>query len=279
MSYSFSYKDSKGEKYYRISFCAYFDILGFSEKIKENDLEFFDNYLELIEEQINYIHQNNKFERFELKVFTDNFVIGQPWYDYDGESELGNLFDFLSRIQFQLAISNIFLKGAISLSNLYMDEHVVIGPALIEAYELETKKSIYPRIILSEDVIKTVSTHLGYYGKLDYAPQAKEYLVDIDGQYFVNYLYHTIQYIWPDINDATVKESIELLLKHKSAVENNLSTHSDNFKVFDKYRWVARYHNYFCNSFLGNLSKNILTDLTISETLYEKSISRVTKET
>jgi hypothetical protein len=39
------YKNEKGEKLYRKSFCVYFDILGFSEKIKNDDQDFFETYL------------------------------------------------------------------------------------------------------------------------------------------------------------------------------------------------------------------------------------------
>ena len=38
------YKDDKGNNMLRKSFCAYFDILGFSEKIKDEDYSFFENF-------------------------------------------------------------------------------------------------------------------------------------------------------------------------------------------------------------------------------------------
>ena len=46
-----------------------------------------------------------------------------------------------------------------------MDKNIVLGKALIEAYKLETEEAIYPRIILSNDVIKVVREHIGYYSE------------------------------------------------------------------------------------------------------------------
>jgi hypothetical protein len=160
-----TYGDKNGQKYFIKSFCAYFDILGFSQRIIENDISFFNTYLHILEKRLQYIKEFDEYTQFELKIFTDNFVIGHPWYDSSGEPELGQLFHILSHLQFHLATSNIYLRGALSMSDLYMDENIVLGPALLEAYELESKTAIHPRIILSKEVIKTLNIHIGYYAK------------------------------------------------------------------------------------------------------------------
>jgi hypothetical protein len=137
------YKSVDGEKLYRKSFCVYFDILGFSEKIKNDDQHFFDIYLTTLDNEIKYLNDQHDldgsqgFKNFELKIFTDNFVIGYPWNDEFGESELGDIFDAISHLQVSFALSNIFVRGAVALSDLYMDENIVLGKALLEAYNLE----------------------------------------------------------------------------------------------------------------------------------------------
>src|ERR1039458_2608274 len=152
------YKDKDGSLLFRKSFCAYIDILGFSEKVIENDLEFFKLYLNTLKDELLHIEDihdlsgKQGFKSFELKIFTDNFVFGHPWFDRYGESELGDIFEILSHIQLTFVKSNIFVRGAISMSDLYMDENIVLGPAIIESYNLESEKSIYPRIILSKDI-------------------------------------------------------------------------------------------------------------------------------
>ncbi len=268
------YKDEKGKLLFRHSFCAYLDILGFSEKIVKNDLEFFSMYLNTLDKELHHIEEvhdlsgKEGYKSFELKIFTDNFVFGHPWFDQYGESELGNIFEVLSHIQFTFVKSNIFIRGAISMSGLYMDDNIVLGPAIIESYKLESEKSIYPRIILSNDVISVVKKHMGFYGDKKSSPQAKEYLIDIDGHWFLNYLFILFY-------DSNYPENIIIdeLKKHKEPIVTNLISQKENFKLFDKYSWVAKYHNYFCDNFiLKNYPSIKLTDIKIEEKLYKKDI-------
>lgn len=47
----------------------------------------------------------------------------------------------------------ILFRGAVVIGDLYNDKIIIFGPAMLEAYELESKKAIYPRIIIEEDTI------------------------------------------------------------------------------------------------------------------------------
>lgn len=260
-----AYKDDKGQGYFKLSYCAYFDILGFSDKIRNHNLTFFNKYLDLLEKEMGFLQNDPDFK---VKVFTDNFVIGLPWKDPDAEPELGLLFDILARIQFKFAIADIFIIGAISVSNLFMDDNTVLGPALIEAYNLESKEQ-YPRIVLSEDTIKKVKEHIGYYRDPGHAPQSKSYLMDIDGSYFINYLKHIL-----DETHGNTEVAKNYLKKHKLSVERNLKNYRDNFKVLSKFLWIAGYHNYFCENFMLNLRKKTIQKLSIDEKLMDLSIKQ-----
>jgi len=263
------YKNDKGGQM-RKSFCAYLDILGFSEKIINNDLDYFNKYLSVLEEELRYIKKRQKLSAFKLKIFTDNFVFGHPWYDKYGEVELANIFKVLAHIQFTFSLSDIFFRGAVSMSELYMDENIVLGPAIIEAYKLETEKAVYPRIILSDKVIEVVKGHTRYYSEPKDSPQNREYLIDIDGHYFINYLYVLV-----DGNLRRDKEVEQSLLKHKKAVTQNVNKHRDKFKLFEKYLWVAKYHNYFCATFLSNFDEINLDKIIIDESILSKKIQRI----
>lgn len=271
------YKGNDGKLLFKKSFCAYIDILGFSEKIVGNDLAFFSLYLDTLKTELEHIEDvhdlsgKQGFKNFELKIFTDNFVFGHPWFDQFGESELGNIFEVLSHIQFTFAKANIFIRGAISISDLYMDENIVLGPALIESYKLESEKAVNPRILLSKEVVTIVKEHINYYSEHDSSPQSKEYLIDIDGYHFVNYLSILFyDYNYPE--HIIVSE----LIKHKDPIILNLNLHKSNFKLFDKYSWTANYHNYFCDNFVLKKFPNIKSDeIKISKNLYEKTITRM----
>lgn len=273
------YHSPTGQKVYRPSFCAYFDILGFSDKIKNEDLKFFERYLKILDNELKYLDDrhdlNNKqnYKKFELKIFTDNFVLGYPWDDQFGEIELGYLHEVLSHIQFNFIKYGIFVKGAISYSNLYMNENIVLGKALIDAYQLEEKESVYPRIILSPEVKEIVKNHLSFYGNDFHSPQNKQYLLDKDGYFFVNYLYNLIDdsMEYKGFEDfASIFVDVQI---HKNSVIAELKKHKANNRVFEKFAWIANYHNYFCNNFLDK-SKYDLKKLLINKKLYEKKIER-----
>jgi hypothetical protein len=250
------YKNEKGQRVMRKSFCAFVDILGFSQKIKDNDTDFFNKYLKTLDEELGYIEEHydlsnkNGYKEFELKIFTDNFVFGQPWFDIYGESELGNLFSVLSHIQLSFVKSNVFCRGGISVSDLLMDDNVVLGPALIESYKLESEKAIYPRIILSADVVEVLKKHIDYYGDKIDSPQNKEYLIDIDGYFFLNYLFILLYDYDSDNHNEFKTNLITELDLHKNSIVANLKMNVSNFKLFDKYSWCAGYHNYFCDNFI-----------------------------
>jgi hypothetical protein len=272
------YKSDDGQKTYRTSFCAYFDILGFADKVKNENIDFFNHYLKVLEAELDYFNKEHDFDnkegrkRFELKIFTDNFVIGYPWNHEDGEIELGDLFDVLSHLQLIFAQKGIFIKGAVSHSKLYMDENIVIGPALIESYKLEESNAIYPRIILSENAKVIVDQHINYYAPDFKIPQKQTYLIDKDGYYFLNYLYLLIQDF--DIDNPKYEYVSKQIVLHKQAIENELKTKNHNKRVFEKFIWCAEYHNFFCDNFLHpTFYKH--SELKINKELYEPKMRKI----
>lgn len=257
-------------KLFKKSFCAYLDVLGFKEIIKKNEIEYFKKYLAVFEKELKYLDVNydrlndEGFKNFELKVFTDNFVFGYPWDDDNGEFSLGQIFYILAHMQMTFACSNIFVRGAITVSNLYMDENIVFGPAVVEAYELESTKSIYPRIILSDAVIKAVHTQINFYADYRDSPQFRTFLKDTDGEYFINYLYILNE-------EHTYEEINNLLESHKNIIIKNLNSYKTSYKIFIKYSWLAKYHNYYCKHFLTMLEEKF-ADFSIDENLYSSDI-------
>jgi hypothetical protein len=140
-----------------------------------------------------------------------------------------------------MALEGFFIRGAISIGEVYIDDIAVFGDALTQAHTGESRLARDPRIILTASAVTAVKQHLNYYSSTKFAPQVKELLQDSDGQWFVNYL-DTIL-VAEDEHGPFYEE----LLKHKAAVETRLIEHRDNPLIFSKYVWVAGYHNCFCD--------------------------------
>ena len=115
----------------------------------------------------------------------------------------------------------------------------VASAALIDAYDAEQTLARDPRIVLTASAREAVNEHLSYYGHGQHAPQVRDLLEDSDGQFFVNYL------------DTIVAENGHFyraeLLRHRAAIEDNLSKFRDRPPIWSKYVWAANYHNYFCS--------------------------------
>lgn len=227
--------------------CA-IDILGFSQMIVDScSTGTGDKLLREINYLINKNKQcilPNKYTYGKIKIYTDNMVVAYP-IKGDGEEELDEILQNVSEYQFNLALEGLFVRGGISMGDFYINEDIVFGPALLDAHHTESQLACYPRIILDKRATKRLKKYINYY---DNAPQKSKILIDNDGQWFLNYL-ETIFKYYTECNNEYEFERIqyELLLKHKRKVEELLTIHKENTRVWDKYVWTANYHNYFCD--------------------------------
>lgn len=233
------------------SVAVFVDILGFTERIRQaseptaatkllGDLRSALNRA-LVHVTADWMQGPGIFSKrpWDYKAFTDNIVLGFPIRD-DGEPELGTLFRNLAMFQLELIQSGFFVRGAIAVGDLYMDRDIVFGTALLEAYDTEQSVARDPRIVLAPSALTYVNRHLTYYANPCASPQNSALVRDADRQVFVNYL-DSILIVEDDYGPF-----FEPLMKHKSEVEKALDDYRGEPRVWSKYNWVARYHNYFC---------------------------------
>lgn len=226
--------------------CA-IDILGFSDMIANSSGT---SEGDRLLKEINYlINKNkqciipNKYSHGKIKIFTDNMVVAYP-ITGDGEEELEEILQNVSEYQFNLALEGLFVRGGISVGDFYINEDIVFGKALLDAHHVESQIACYPRIVIDEKTVNMLKKYMNYY---DVAPQTSKVLIGSDGQWFLNYL-NTIFKYYTECNDEYEFERIkvELLMRHKMKIEEMLELYKQNITVWDKYVWIANYHNYFC---------------------------------
>jgi hypothetical protein len=228
------------------------DILGFKEEMKKayddgraNDLliklrSAINNSYSLLKYESQLSHGFAK--EYEMKTFTDNIVIGFP-IERDAEAEMGSAFFHLGAMQLGMVQSGFFIRGGIAIGELYIDNDIVFGDGLIDAYRAESQLARDPRIILSRSATEYLNIHLSYYHPVEHSTQYRDLLSDIDGQIFLNYLDGML--IAEDEHGPFYEE----LLKHKVIVEEKLDEFVNNPIIWSKYAWVANYHNYFCDQY------------------------------
>jgi hypothetical protein len=192
-------------------------------------------------------HGADPLDLWKAKAFTDNVVLGLPIFG-DAESDLGLVFSMVGLYQLTMVKHGFFMRGAVAVGELYIDDDIVFGDALIEAYETEAQIARDPRVVLTPSAVTLVKKHIGYYGALEKSPQYEELLVDEDGQVFLHYLGAAF-----DEDDHS--PDVAALTSHRRNVEFQLQCFSCRPVIWSKYAWVARYHNWICDEFGPQLAQ------------------------
>ncbi len=234
------------------SFCVMLDILGYSASISQCSSQAeVDRFLQNIYQVINDAYESFlSSTSWEMKVFSDNIILGAPISEPElapGEELFSEYLFSLQDYQCKMVFGGKFVRGAWTLGDLFIDDILILGTSLIEAYHLESQKAIYPRIILSTRMKSILLKHLKWYSSISVSPQNSDLIVDEDGYIFINYLLATEQ-------DGIIDP--RFIKKHKEIIESNLLVSKSNSKVFSKYLWCADYHNYYCK--LNAVSSNLL---------------------
>lgn len=253
------------------SIVCFTDILGFSALNKSLNLEE-SNFLlrdlhSNLKEQYQIMQRTNPNAHF--KAFTDNIILAYPLYD-EGEGWAGSIFMSFIDYQLYMTLKGYFLRGGISTGTYYGDKTIAYGPALIEAYKLESTIATSPRIILSPQMIRMVQVHIRYYAEVEISPQFNHILKDEDGIYFLNYLYQLHEEYNISEDFENYKNSI---LSHKILVERKLQEFQEDERIVNKYRWVAQYHNYYCREYF---MEEIISNLNlIIDNISIRNFSRI----
>jgi hypothetical protein len=154
----------------------------------------------------------------------------------------------LANYQLAMALKGFFLRGGLTLGELYIDDELIYGLALIEAVIMEEEDAKNPRIIISSNVMDIVKKQISFYTDPKESPHNTEILLDNDDKYFIDYLGVV------EAMDGGMTQSI--LEKHRDIILYCLEKFKGNDDIYSKYLWVADYHNYYCK--LNNRTKYLI---------------------
>lgn len=150
---------------------AYLDILGFKELVnkylnpqntfEEHILEIITSAMDDAKRPINEYFSESEFKGVELikfKQFSDCVCLSMPdFYGSKVEAAMIGMFILiLKNYNFNFTRKNLYLRGGAAIGFHYQDENIIFSDGLIKAYYLESKKSVYPRIILDEEIVKRI---------------------------------------------------------------------------------------------------------------------------
>ncbi len=283
---------------------AFIDILGFKNMVyKEKDKA--KNIMRLLDDTVRdfiklYKEENIYYgvdDGIEITWFSDSIIIS------DNDITIHGIKFFLSliqNIQSYFILEEVLIRGGISLGECYHGNSKVsgisnvFGEAMIDAYKLESESALYPRIILSEELVKIIKDSKEKEDKLidknfeldlkaysydedlissicdEYSAKENTSLTilreniikDSDGWYYINYLEEPISRAKSYDGSKLYNEIyLETAYAIKKFIEDNLEHENKNVRL--KYTWLAEKYDDIYNrhnlSSIEELKKDIIT--------------------
>ena len=213
------------------------DVLGFKDIIKESEQQRvnsmltanINNYLDAVKLDLAAYHQKVK-----VTIISDSVIISALKDDAD------EFFKVVAKIYCDYYGLDFILRGAITYGKLYHEGNI-FGSGYIEAYRLESKEAITPRIIIDEKVLQY--TQLNNYlieGRDFKSFDAFRYYLDNNGEVdtvTVNYWLKTIERY---INEVHKNDRVKKSKKRKmlSSLRWLLKTLQNAVKQVDLDKYV-----------------------------------------
>ena len=210
---------------------CFLDMLGFKKHIDStvtrtgrNRSVNIDNIISAID-RIRYYSDTDKPQEDSKRVtqFSDSVVIS-----FLANEESGVFHSLLSImwIQLNLVMNGILCRGGMVRGNLIHTDKYLFGPAMTNAYILESKAALYPRVILDASIIETGTNA---HSKHHYDYHEKECIMnllarDTDGMYYIDYItkgqseFEDPEYGYPEYLDNLGEITSSGLRSHDPAV-------------------------------------------------------------
>ncbi|WNJ93027.1 hypothetical protein [Bosea sp. 685] len=216
---------------------AFIDFLGFRSKIEQmpRNVEIY----ELIKENLNEIKSDlvqrkstqlssPELGRFggyyyplEATQFSDSLVLSvEP-----KAAGVETLIEIVGSLSDRLLMKGLFIRGGIALGWAYHEENIVFGKAMNDAYDIESKKAIFPRVVIDDLIFKKIPDW------------CKEMNISRDND--------GLLYIKPFTNLIEIKGNViaipdcQQLADARIQIKKSLSSAKNNPKVYAKYHWLG----------------------------------------
>ena len=112
-----------------------------------------------------------------ITTFADSVYMSYP--EGKGQAMINDIIT----LQRNIAWRGYFFRGGIVYDDIYDKRPFFFGPAQIKAYEIESKKAIYPRIVMDDNCFDHIRLELNKNCRITNDPKDGCYFVDFLGDY------------------------------------------------------------------------------------------------
>lgn len=211
----------------------FIDFLGFKETVEQTvrDPDALRRLIKALRE-IRKIDDDGASGDHIVTQFSDSIVVS---YRVTERSGVFWLLNSIALAVIELTNFGYLLRGAVTVGDLYHTSDHVVGPAMVRAYQMESKEAKYPRVIVDPEVISSAR----HYRSELHLPEEEEAYVrrfltpDDDGRLFVNYISWESVVEVAGIDDDQYPRYLAQISKH---LDTGLG-HQDP-RVLEKYLWL-----------------------------------------
>jgi len=242
---------------YENKLVAFIDILGFKDIIKQTESDI--SKIELLNSVLNYLKNWEVPDKWDLTFveieesaqykglknfditnktnstsFSDSIVVTVKVDDNVNEMA-STLIANLAYIGAVLLEKSILFRGGLTYGNIVHNTNgTVFGQGLIDAYNLERNNAKFPRIILSDKLIKELNYPLEY--KRNRYPYHQYLLRFDDGVVGFHQLqYYEVMQSWTEMPAERLTEKLDTI---RGVLIKGLDGSFERPDVFEKYRWL-----------------------------------------
>lgn len=223
---------------------SYLDILGFRNLVENSTCEEVSAILNQFKYFADDRDQDAPHYRPTILRFSDTVVRVRHLQSRENREIPGSLLfhEILSllHIQGELIFREILIRGALTVGQISVENNQIFGPSIIEAYNLESRIAVYPRIIISQGAMDAPFTDRRVLSPIHTPEHVLEDIremvrQDENGIWYIDYLRGfeselDVQELYPDY-----------LGHHRNIILNN--RHSEDERIRLKYEWLTNYHN------------------------------------
>lgn len=241
---------------------AFIDILGFKDIVKQSEDD--PTKIKLLHSILRYLKNWEVSEKWDLRLveieedaqkrgvekfditgktnstsFSDSIVVSVK-IDNNINEMASTLIVNLAYIGAILIEKGILFRGGLTIGNIiHNDNGTVFGQGLIDAYKLESNNAKYPRIILSDKLIKKLNyplnTKHNRYPYHQYVVRFKDGCVG-----FHQMVYYQVMESWTEMTVDKLTISLE---KIRKIIIEGLDSSFEKPDVFEKYLWLKEQYN------------------------------------
>lgn len=236
---------------YQKRIVVFLDVLGFKNSLYEFEKDAIDNHDENKHNNVLISEKANQFvgvfkdvisliDEYDCKyyLFSDNICITVD--PYNNTSLAVDILFTVSDLFKRFSEMGYFIRGGIDFGWMLDEDDIVLGVPLVEAYIIESKKAIYPRIVLSEKYLKFLKSIN---------------LTESDRFNLENFLIKSceINYINTFYNIIRTDNKVTFLETYKKEIAEKLLETKNNEKIYAKFNWLKNEFNSFIERYVNNI--------------------------